>query len=128
MKTKLKIAGIVLGVLIVVMLLFAMVGLQEALNLKIRNVELTAVPDGVYTGVYDNGRFSNTVTVTVADHRITAIDPAKTANAGGQTVQTLLGRVIDQQRTDVDAVAGATATSLSLLKAVENALTGATAN
>ena len=128
MKTKLKIAGIVLGVLIVVMLLFAMVGLQEALNLKIRNVELTAVPDGVYTGVYDNGRFSNKVTVTVADHRITAIDPAKTANGGEQTVQTLLERVIDQQRTDVDAVAGATATSLSLLKAVENALTGATAN
>lgn len=128
MKTKLKIAGIVLGVLIVVMLLFAMVGLQEALNLKIRNVELTAVPDGVYTGVYDNGRFSNTVTVTVADHHITAIDPAKNANGSGQTAQTLLGRVIDQQRTDVDAVAGATATSLSLLKAVENALTGATAN
>ncbi len=128
MKTKLKIAGIVLGVLIVVMLLFAMVGLQEALNLKIRNVELTAVPDGVYTGVYDNGRFSNTVTVTVADHRITAIDPAKAANGGEQTVQTLLGRVLDQQRTDVDAVAGATATSLSLLKAVENALTGAAAN
>ena len=128
MKTKLKIAGIVLGVLIVVMLLFAMVGLQEALSLKIRNVELTAVPDGVYTGVYDNGRFSNTVKVTVADHRITAIDPEKSANGDGNTVQTLLGRVIDQQRTDVDAVAGATATSLSLLKAVENALTGATAN
>ena len=128
MKTKLKIAGIVLAVLIATMLLFATVGLREALNLKIGTVDMSAVPDGVYTGVYENGRFSNTVTVTVADHRITAVNPLKVADGSGQTVQTLLTRVIDRQRPDVDAVAGATATSLSLLKAVENALAGAVSN
>lgn len=127
MKTKLKIIGIVLLVLIVVMVLFAMVGLTEALNLKIGTVDMQTVADGQYVGTYENGRFSNTVTVTVKDHRITAIEPAKAEDGGVKTVHTLLARVIEQQRPDVDVVAGATATSRSVLKAVENALTTAAA-
>ncbi len=127
MKAKLKIIGIVLLVLIVAMVLFAMVGLTEALNVKIGTVDMQTVADGQYVGTYENGRFSNTVTVTVKDHRITAIDSAKAEDSGVKTVRTLLDRVIEQQRPDVDVVAGATATSRSVLKAVENALTKATA-
>ena len=127
MKAKLKIIGIVLLVLIVAMVLFAMVGLTEALNLKIGTVDMQTVADGQYVGSYENGRFSNTVTVTVKDHRITAIDSAKAEDSGVKTVRTLLDRVIEQQRPDVDVVAGATATSRSVLKAVENALTAAAA-
>jgi uncharacterized protein with FMN-binding domain len=125
MKLKLKIAAILLVVLISAMVLFAMVGLKEALHVTIGQVDLATIADGQYVGTYRNGRFSNTVTVTVLEHRITDIVPEKAADSGRQVVQTLVDSVITQQRADVDAVAGATATSLSLLKAVENALTGA---
>ena len=123
MKTKWKIAAIAVAVLLAAMVLFAMVGLKEALSLNIGAVDMAAVADGSHTGTYHNGRFSNTVTVTVQNHAITAIVPEKAADSGLQTVQTLIDRVLAKQSPDVDVVAGATATSKSLLKAVEIALT-----
>lgn len=122
---KWKIITITVVVLVVAMVLFATVGLKEALNLSIGSVDMASVADGRYVGEYHNGRFSNTVAVTVADHQITGVEAIKAADNRGAIVAELAGRILAAQQPNVDAVAGATASSKSFLKAVENALTAA---
>jgi len=122
MKIFLIIAGIVVAIL-AVMFFFVTNGLSAGAKLPINGINLAKVPDGVYTGVYDFKRWSNTVAVHVKDHAITAIDIEKdmtgagVTNASGETLR----RVIEAQNTTVDAVSGATVTSKAYLKAIENA-------
>jgi len=125
MKKGRKRALIILGVVVVLlggMLLFATAGLQEALNLPLKTVDLAGAADGVYSGAYENGRWTNHVEVTLKDHAITAVQPTDTATGREQIVADLSAEVIAAQSPDVDAVAGATASSRSFLKAVEAAL------
>ena len=123
MKKTLKWMGIAFLLLTVIMVLFAMVGLKETVNLTIGEVSLTEIADGDYTGEYVNGRFSNTVLVSVRDHTITAIQPIKISDGQASLSETLTQRVLEAQQPDVDIIAGATASSKSFLKAVEIALT-----
>lgn len=120
-----QVIGIAALALVVAMVLFATVGLQEATNLTIGSVNLSAVSDGRYIGQYSNGRFSNTVAVTVANHKITGVEALKAPDGRGALVAELAGRILTSQQTDVDVIAGGTASSNGFLKAVENALTGA---
>lgn len=125
MKKVLKWVGIGFVTLLAAMLLFVTMGLREATNLTLHTVSLTNVPDGRYTGAYENNRFSNTVTVTVKDHAIAAIQPEKAALGQDTLAQELTERVIAAQSPAVDGVSGATASSKSMLKAIENALQSA---
>lgn len=125
MKKILIRSGIVLLVLVVVMMIFAFLGLNETTDLNIESVDLSQIPDGSYTGTYDNFRFSNTVEVTVKDHQIIEIRPVKTADGREKLNEELTENILEQQRTDIDAVSGATASSNGFLKAVENALENA---
>lgn len=122
---KWKIITIAAVAVVVAMVLFATVGLQEALNVTIGSVDLSTIADGRYVGEYRNGRFSSTVAVTVQNHAITGVEAIKGSNAGATMIAELAGRVLAAQQPNVDAFSGATATSKSFLKAVENALTAA---
>ncbi len=121
-----KVIGLVLvGIiaLTVVMAGFGMIGLKQARTLEIQSVNLSEVSDGVYTGVYDNARWSNTVKVTVKDHKIISVDIIKSGNSSQiMVLDEIISTVIDRQQVDIDTVSGATATTNSLLKAIENAL------
>jgi uncharacterized protein with FMN-binding domain len=98
--------------------------LSEGANVALSGVDLSGVPDGNYTGVYESGRWSNTVVVYVQGHRITAIDIEKDVfaafikNCSNETFR----RVLEAQNTTVDAVSGATVTSKAYLKAIEDAV------
>jgi len=81
-------------------------------------VDLTEVPDGVYTGEFNRYRWSNTVKVTIENHKIVDI---QTTNEQALHEE-LARRIIEQQTLKVDAVSGATVSSNAFLKAVENAL------
>jgi uncharacterized protein with FMN-binding domain len=123
MKKKLKWISITVLVLVAVMAVYATFGLQQTLALQMQDVDLTAVADGNYTGSYESYRWSTTVTVTVKDHQITAIQPDKIQSGRANLAEELTQSILSQQRTAVDAVSGATASSNSFLKAVETALT-----
>lgn len=90
--------------------------------MEISNVDLTRISDGTYVGVYENYRFSNTVEVTVINHKITNIHPLKIQNGRQNLVDTLTQMILEEQRSDIDAVSGATASSNGFIKAVEEAL------
>ncbi len=117
---------ITLGILAALLLagfLFVTDGLSAGADLAIYGIDLSAVPDGRYTGTYDFKRWTNTVAVEVRDraivdltveHDILIVDPT--------CANEVFKRVLAAQNTDVDAVSGATVSSRAYLKAIENAL------
>ena len=130
MRTLLYIlAGLV--VVLGVAFLFGIRGLKETLGLRIGDIDLRGVADGTYQGEYKAGRFKASVEVTVRDHKIVGISPlgmdrAKPIDKGVlQAWDPAIDRIISAQSPNVDVVSGATATTKSLLKAVENALVSA---
>lgn len=124
MKKKLLITGGVLLVLLAAMFFGMTNGLAEGARVPINGIDLSDLPDGSYTGVYEFKRWSNTLVVTVEGHKITAIaiekdmPGAQVTDCAGE----LFRRVIAQQDTKIDAVASATVSSKAYLRAIENAL------
>ncbi len=113
-----------LAVLTAVFMLVFNFGKGEVLGLKIRDVDLTKVPDGVYTGSYSKGRWGYTVRVTVAGGRIGDIE---IANCKNQKIYTdlnnaITAKVIEAQKLGIDTVSGASINTKAFLKAVDNAL------
>ena len=95
---------------------------REDRNLRIADVDITAIPDGTYLGSY-RGWNKFDVVVTVSGGNITGIKVAEGSPAQATDVtDDILRRVVSAQSLDVDAVSGATVTTKGLLKAVENAL------
>jgi uncharacterized protein with FMN-binding domain len=101
---------------------FAFSGKKEVLSLVINNVDLTRISDGTYVGAYHNNRFSNTIEVTVLNHKIINIHPLKIQDGRKDLVYSLTETILKEQRVDIDAVSGATASSNGFIKAVEEAL------
>lgn len=122
MKKFLKWTGLVFLIMIIISGAFGFLGLKETLSLVIQNVDLTRISDGTYVGVYDSYRFSNTVEVTVQHHEIIDIHPIKVQDGRQGLVNDLIETIMKEQRSDVDAVSGATASNNGFLKAVEEAL------
>ncbi|MDD4080748.1 MAG: FMN-binding protein [Eubacteriales bacterium] len=132
---------IVLGALAVMaaIIYFAMApGMREAMNLTMANIDFSNLKDGTWTGEYKGTKDSIRnckVEATVQDGRVTAVRVLEgpLAKPGGETVKIrdtytigdLFGRVIQGQTLQVDVISGATITSKTHLKAVENALQSA---
>ena len=77
MKKKLLIIGAIVLVIIAVFFFYVTSGLSEGANVPLSGIDLSNVPDGDYTGVYEFKRWSNTVVLHVQNHRITAINIVK---------------------------------------------------
>jgi uncharacterized protein with FMN-binding domain len=99
---------------------------REGRNLPIAVVDFGAIPDGTYRGKYGGGKYkmrANEVRVTVSSGRVSEIELVKSANKPvPEITEPLFGRVIQAQSLQVDTISGATITSKSFLKSVENAL------
>lgn len=95
---------------------------RQVKGLAVNGVDLSLVADGTYMGSCDVGFIEAQVRVVVADGTITEIQLLKHKNGRGAPAERIPGDIIAQQRTDVDAVSGATNSSKVIEKAVENAL------
>jgi len=87
--------------------------------------DLSPVADGVYRGSYDlkGTPVEAVLDVSVSNNRITKIEIIKhLCSPIGKKAEKIIDAVIERQSLEVDAVSGATASSKTLLKAVENAL------
>lgn len=91
------------------------------------DVDLSKIKDGTYEGQANGYRGLVKVSVTVKDHKITAIkvlsnsDDAAFFNRASTGV---IKNILDKQSLKVDVVSGATYSSNGIIKAVKNALTG----
>lgn len=123
MRTLLIVVGIII-VILVVGLLFVMVKDRELRKVVISEVDLSRVPDGVYTGSFKSWRMTNEVEVTIKDHKIVAIrnvnqmPDARSQNIVDKATEAILAK----QSVKIDVISGASLNTRSFQKAVENAL------
>ncbi|WFA09359.1 FMN-binding protein [Tissierella sp. Yu-01] len=97
--------------------------LNEGSNIKVSSINISDLNDGVYSGKYNAGRWSNQLNVTIKDHRITEInieDDITFVKPG--VSDELFNKVIEAQNIKVEAISQATVTSKAYLKSIENAL------
>lgn len=80
------------------------------------------VKDGIYEGKAFLLPVSVSISIGVAGGRIVSIELLKHFNGQGQTAEAIIPAVLDAQSLGVDVVTGATHSSLTILKALENAL------
>jgi len=125
-KVILRIFLWLIGIFAVVCISFAaflFLGKSQTMATPLDGVSLESVSDGAYEGSYSGFRWSNTVSVMVKDHQIIDVVQIKPqAITKGDTIDTLIARVIAAQDTDIDVVTGATVSSKAFLSAVEDAL------
>ena len=91
-------------------------------DLTIGNIDLSQVKDGTYYGSYDAKIISAEVSVTVENGRITDVDLLEHKYERGGPAEKVIDEILKEQKPDVDAVSGATNSSKTIMKAVENAL------
>ena len=94
-------------------------------NLTAKMPDLALKTDGIYRGNYDLSGTPVKVTldVTVQNHKVSKIEIVKhTSSPIGKKAEKIIDKIIAAQTLDVDVISGATASSKSIIKAVENAL------
>jgi uncharacterized protein with FMN-binding domain len=84
--------------------------------------DLAGIADGVYQGEAKQFPVLVQVEVTVAGGKITAFEILKHRNGRGRSAEVLADEVVARQTIEIDAVSGATYSSMAILKAGENAL------
>jgi uncharacterized protein with FMN-binding domain len=117
-----KIMLIVLGLFVIVFAIFFFANMPKQLHIDVSSYDLSAIDDGVYTGVCENGLVSVELEVSVKNHAIANINIIKHQNGLGAKAESIIDEVVQQQSLEIDAIAGATMSSQTILKAIENAL------
>ncbi len=132
MKLSRKRSLLVLEILLsLICLIFTAVYLKRVADYKkavrettIGGTDISNISDGVYVGEYDVDFVYAKVEVTVQNGAVTNIDILEHKNGRGKPAEIVADRIIQEQRIDVDAVSGATNSSVVIKKAVENAFKG----
>ncbi len=87
-------------------------------------IDAANIPDGTYTGEYDVNFIYAKVEVTVESGKIVSINILEHRHERGKAAETVIEKIIEEQKIDVDVISGATNSSTVIKKAVENALKG----
>ncbi|GHT56822.1 FMN-binding protein [Spirochaetia bacterium] len=93
-------------------------------NVAFQVVNARGIPDGVYNGSYEIVPVKVGIQVTIKNEAIVNITILEHQNGRGSKAEMIVNDVIKNQRLEVVAVSGATVSSKTILKAVENALLG----
>ena len=109
-----------LGLVAIVLLL---VGCQPALMIG-GLLEQRPLTDGVYKGRFRNGPNSAVVEVTILRNRIENVELVRHFSSwkGGRANKIIPQRIMAQQSTRVDAVTGATNSSIVIMNAAQKAI------
>lgn len=114
---------LLVGLLCLVLYLKSVSDYKQAVNdIVFEEIDITKIPDGTYVGECNVNFIYAKVEVTVQNGEIKNIDILEHKNERGEAAETVIDKIADEQKIDVDAVSGATNSSTVLKKAVENAL------
>ena len=92
-------------------------------KVKINEVPISQVADGEYVGEAQIKPVSAKVNVQGENGKITDIEIKDHMTGLGKNGEKIIDQIINKQSLDVDAISGATQSSVTITKAVENALT-----
>lgn len=90
--------------------------------LEAEPVDLSTVEDGSYVGIYQNKILLAVVQVNVNNHEIVGIEVLRHKDSYMEQAEMIANTVLAKQSLEVDAISGATLTSDTVLKAIEDAL------
>ncbi len=99
--------------------------LESLKDISVKDVDLSAIPDGTFTGKHEVFPVMVTVEVTVSNHVITEIKLVRHFNGQGQEAESIPDTVVEKQSLAVDVVSGATYSSKVILLAIKDALDSA---
>ncbi len=129
--SKKKIISVIILLLLLIGLICGAVYLKKVADYKravgettFGEIDIADVSDGIYIGEYDVNFIYAKVEVTVEDGEIVSINILEHRHERGKAAETVIEKIIEEQKIDVDAVFGATNSSTVIKKAVENALKG----
>jgi len=111
--------------LLIIAVLIASCKSNSFTEIKAQLPDMSSKSDGLYHGNYDlkGTPVRVALDVTIKDETITAIKIIKhICSPIGKKAEKIIDKVIEMQSLTVDAVSGATGSSIAILKAVENAL------
>ncbi|QQO10875.1 FMN-binding protein [Breznakiella homolactica] len=97
---------------------------KDVAAIQVQDVDLNTIADGEYFGDCNVDLVRARVRVVVENHVITELELVEHYNDRGAAADALPARILEEQRVNVDAVSGATASSNVIREAVYNALTG----
>ncbi len=95
---------------------------QAVEEITFEEINISDVSDGVYIGEYDVNFIYAKVEVTVENGEIKSVNILEHRQERGKAAESVTDKIVDEQKIDVDAIAGATNSSTVIKKAVENAL------
>ena len=111
--TFLLLVGFVLGILY----LKSVADYRQAVReTTFEDINISDIPDGVYVGEYDVDFIYAKVEVTVQNGEITNINILEHRHERGKTAEVITDSIVDEQKTDVDAISGATNSSTVIKK------------
>ena len=129
--SKKKIISVIILLFLLIALICGAVYLKNVADYKraigettFDEIDIADVSDGIYIGEYDVNFIYAKVEVTVEDGEIVSINILEHRHERGKAAETVIEKIIDEQKIDVDAISGATNSSTVIKKAVENALKG----
>ena len=126
MKKVFKIAGVTAAVIVLLAaagLFFLTRGLEEGAELVVEEIDFSDKEDGSYLGSFEFYRWNNEVEVIIENGRVSEIIANKQPHEKQEeTIRQLTDSVIEVQSTQVEVISGATVTSKTYLKAIENAM------
>lgn len=114
---------ILAGILMLTIYLKSVADYKDAVKeISIEDICISDISDGVYIGECDVDFIYAKVEVTIQNGKITELKILEHQNERGQAAEAIIPKIISEQKVDVDAITGATNSSMVLKKAVENAL------
>lgn len=127
MKKLLSVVLVVVAVVVVAGIAgyaFINASLKDLADSQIEPVDLALIADGRYRGMFETLPIKVTVEVDVKDQRLSDIRILRHENGKGKAAEDIVSAILEQQRVDVDVIAGATYSSKAIQKAVTGALAG----
>ena len=127
MKTFKKVLIILLVIVVIGFLGFKLAAnklISDAKALTIEEIDLSNVKDGEYLGNYEIFPVKVSVKTTVKNGEITQIELLEHFNGRGPPAEKITDYIIEKQSLQIDAVSGATVSSIAIKKAVEDSLIG----
>lgn len=119
----LKIFGIIVLALVIIGIgTYSYLSNLEPKDLVFAEIDISALADGTYSG---NAKFTPVkvaLEVTVSGGAVTSIEIMEHVNGKGKQAENIIERVIETQSLQVDTITGATWSSYTILKAIEDAL------
>ncbi|HAV20682.1 MAG TPA: FMN-binding protein [Firmicutes bacterium] len=100
--------------------------MEQLTATPLSNIDVSELADGVYAGSHHVFPITAEVNVTIQNRRISSIELVKHIHSRGSQAEAIIDKVIEAQSLDVDAISGATYSSMVILRAIEDALRNAT--